>query len=126
MSWQNYVDKQLMGDGLVSKAVIAGLDGTVWAKSNNIEPTRDEILKLASSFPDQSGLTLAGVFMGGEKFVFLSGTEKVVRCKKGKTGMHVMKTQQAVLIAVYEEPVQCPQVATIVESLGDYLISMSY
>jgi len=126
MSWQNYIDKQLMGEGLIAKAVIAGLDGTVWAKSNNIEPTREELLKLASSFPDQSALTMSGVHLGGEKFVFLSGTDKVIRCKKGKTGMHCMKTQQAVLIAVYEEPVQCPQVAIIVEALGDYLISMSY
>jgi len=126
MSWQNYVDKQLMGDGLVAKAVIAGLDGTVWAKSNNIEPTRDELVKLAGSFADQRCLTMNGVHMGGEKYYYLSGTDKVIRCKKGKTGMHCMKTLQAVLVAVFEEPVQPPQAANIVESLGEYLISMTY
>jgi len=126
MSWQNYVDKQLMGAGLVLKAVIAGHDGTVWAKSTNIEPTRDELVKLASSFSDQSSLTMSGVYMGGEKFIYLSGTDKVIRCKKGKTGMHCMKTLQAVLVAVFEEPVQHPQVSSVVETLGDYLISMTY
>lgn len=40
MSWQNYVDQQLMGSGLVAKAVIAGHDGTLWAKSNNIEVSK--------------------------------------------------------------------------------------
>lgn len=40
MSWQNYVDQQLMGSGYVSKAVIAGHDGTLWAKSDNIEVSK--------------------------------------------------------------------------------------
>ncbi|KAG7154319.1 profilin-like [Homarus americanus] len=126
MSWQNYVDQQLMGSGLVAKAVIAGHDGTLWAKSNNIEPTREELVKLSTSFSDQSNLAMTGVHIGGEKFFYLSGTDKVIRCKKGKAGMHSMKTLQAVLVAVFEEPIQHPQVASIVESLGDYLISMAY
>jgi len=126
MSWQNYVDQQLMGSGLVSKAVIAGHDGTLWAKSNNIEPTRDELLKVATSFPDHPNLAMNGVFMGGEKYFYISGTEKVIRCKKGKAGMHCMKTVQAVLIAMFEEPIQPPQVALIVEALGDYLISQQF
>lgn len=40
MSWQNYVDQQLMGSGFVSKAVIAGHDGTLWAKSDNIDVSK--------------------------------------------------------------------------------------
>jgi len=126
MSWQSYVDNQLMGSGLIEKAVIAGHDGTVWAKSENINPSVDELSKLSSSFNDQSPLTMSGLHIGGEKFVYLSGTEKVVRCKKGKSGLHAMKTQQAVLIAVYNEPVQHSQVASIVETLGDYFISVQY
>ncbi|KAK8394519.1 hypothetical protein O3P69_006593 [Scylla paramamosain] len=126
MSWQNYVDQQLMGSGLVAKAVIAGHDGTLWAKSNNIEPTREELVKLSSSFADQGNLAMSGVHIGGEKFFYLSGTDKVIRCKKGKSGMHSMKTLQTILVAVFEEPIQHPQVASVVESLGDYLISMSY
>ncbi|KAG0726201.1 Profilin [Chionoecetes opilio] len=126
MSWQNYVDQQLMGSGLVAKAVIAGHDGTLWAKSNNIEPTREELVKLSSSFSDQANLAMSGVHIGGEKFFYLSGTDKVIRCKKGKSGMHSMKTLQTILVAVFEEPIQHPQVASVVESLGDYLISMSY
>lgn len=51
---------------------------------------------------------------------------QVVRCKKGKCGLHCVKTLQAVLVVVFEEPIQHPQVASVVEGLGDYLISMSY
>lgn len=37
MSWQDYVDNQLLASQCVSKAAIAGLDGGVWAKSDNFE-----------------------------------------------------------------------------------------
>jgi len=126
MSWQNYVDDQLMSSGLVEKAVIAGHDGTIWAKSDNITPSQDELAKLASCFADQMPLTMSGVLIGGEKYVYLSGTDKVIRCKRGKSGIHCMRTNQAVLIAVFTEPVQHQQVATVVENLGDYLIGLQF
>lgn len=37
MSWQDYVDKQLLASRCVSKAAIAGHDGNVWAKSEGFE-----------------------------------------------------------------------------------------
>lgn len=37
MSWQDYVDKQLLASRCVTKAAIAGLDGNVWAKSPDFE-----------------------------------------------------------------------------------------
>jgi len=126
MSWQNYVDQQLMGSGLLNSAIIAGHDGTIWAKSDKVNPTPQELATLSNSFTDQSKLTQTGVVVSGEKYFYLSGTDRVIRCKKGKSGIHAMKTLQAVLVAMFEEPIQHPQVATVVETLGEYLISMSY
>ncbi|KFB44269.1 AGAP009861-PA-like protein [Anopheles sinensis] len=37
MSWQDYVDNQLLASQCVSKAAIAGHDGGVWAKSEGFE-----------------------------------------------------------------------------------------
>lgn len=37
MSWQDYVDKQLLASRCVTKAAIAGHDGNVWAKSDNFD-----------------------------------------------------------------------------------------
>lgn len=37
MSWQDYVDKQLLASRCVTKAAIAGHDGNVWAKSDGFE-----------------------------------------------------------------------------------------
>lgn len=33
MSWQDYVDKQLLASGFVNHAAIIGTDGSLWAKS---------------------------------------------------------------------------------------------
>lgn len=40
MSWQDYVDNQLIASQCVSKACIAGHDGGVWAKSEGFEVSK--------------------------------------------------------------------------------------
>ena len=43
MSWQSYVDDQLLATKLVSKAAIAGHDGNIWATSEGFPATAAEI-----------------------------------------------------------------------------------
>lgn len=44
MSWQDYVDKQLLASRCVTKAAIAGHDGNVWAKSEGFEVSRSDVI----------------------------------------------------------------------------------
>jgi len=37
MSWQDYVDKQLLASGFVNHAAIIGSDGALWAKSASFD-----------------------------------------------------------------------------------------
>lgn len=126
MSWQDYVDNQLIASQCVSKACIAGHDGGVWAKSDGFEVMKEEIAKLVQGFDKQDILTSGGVHLAGQRYIYLSGTDRVIRAKLGKVGVHCMKTGQAVIISTYEEPVQPQQAASIVEKLGDYLTSCGY
>jgi len=126
MSWQDYVDKQLLASKCVSKACIAGLDGNVWAKSDGFEVGKEEIAKLVLGFDNQDILTGSGVTLAGQRYIYLSGTDRVVRAKFGKIGVHCMKTQQAVVVSLYEDPIQPQQAASVVEKLGDYLVSCGY
>jgi len=126
MSWQDYVDKQLLASRCVTKACIAGHDGNVWAKSEAFEVGKDEIAKLVQGFDKQEILAGTGVTLAGTRYIYLSGNEKVVRCKLGKTGVHCMKTTQAVVVSLYEDPIQPQQAASVVEKLGDYLIGCGY
>ncbi|KAL7040882.1 hypothetical protein ACKWTF_000546 [Chironomus riparius] len=94
MSWQDYVDNQLIASQCVSKACIAGHDGGVWAKSEGFDVTKEELAKLVQGFDKTEILTAGGVTLAGQRHIYLSGTDRVVRAKLGKTGVHCMKTQQ--------------------------------
>ncbi|KAH1001843.1 hypothetical protein HUJ04_005804 [Dendroctonus ponderosae] len=156
MSWQDYVDKQLLASRCVTKAAIAGHDGNVWAKSEDFElrPTgictvasspkktgqavgqltqqandevsKEELAKLVQGFEKQDILTSSGVTLAGNRYIYLSGTDRVIRAKLGKVGVHCMKTTQAVVVSLYEDPIQPQQAASVVEKLGDYLITCGY
>ncbi|XP_034826940.1 profilin [Maniola hyperantus] len=126
MSWQDYVDKQLIASRCVSKAAIAGHDGNVWAKSEGFDISKDEVGKIVAGFENESLLTSGGVTIAGTRYIYLSGTDRIIRAKLGKVGVHCMKTQQAVVISLYEEPIQPQQAASVVEKLGDYLINCGY
>ncbi|XP_075992439.1 profilin chickadee [Anticarsia gemmatalis] len=126
MSWQDYVDKQLMASRCVTKAAIAGHDGNVWAKSEGFEISKDEVAKIVAGFDNESLLTSGGLTIAGTRYIYLSGTDRIIRAKLGKVGVHCMKTQQAVVISLYEEPIQPQQAASVVEKLGDYLITCGY
>jgi profilin len=126
MSWQDYVDKQLLASKCVTKACIAGLDGNAWAKSEGFEVAQAEVLKLVAGFDNQGVLAGSGITLCGSRYIYLSGTDQVIRAKLGKVGLHCMKTKQAVVIALYEDPIQPQQAASVVEKLGDYLVSCGY
>ncbi|CAD0196077.1 unnamed protein product [Chrysodeixis includens] len=126
MSWQDYVDKQLMASRCVKKAAIAGHDGNVWAKSEGFEISKDEVAKIVAGFDNESLLTSGGLTIAGTRYIYLSGSDRIIRAKLGKVGVHCMKTQQAVVISLYEEPIQPQQAASVVEKLGDYLITCGY
>ena len=123
MSWQEYVDDQIMADGHVKKAAIIGLDGEIWAKTENCDITTDEAELFASNYTNVSHFYANGIIMAKTKFFYLSGTDRVLRGKKSKNGFHSIRTESAIIIAIYEEPVTAQHVATIVETLGEYLIS---
>lgn len=48
MSWQDYVDKQLVASRCVTKAAIAGHDGNLWAKSEGFEVSNNKKIKKQS------------------------------------------------------------------------------
>merc|ERR1712165_582479 len=105
MSWQSYVDDQLVATKMVKHAVICGHDGNIWAQSAGFMVSVDELKALLSKY---------------------SSTDKLVRAKKGPSGCHCIKTTQALIVCVYEDPIVPEQAATVTEKLGEYLIGVGY
>lgn len=50
MSWQDYVDNQLLASRCIAKAAIAGHDGGVWAKSEGFEVSYVIILLISKLY----------------------------------------------------------------------------
>ena len=125
MSWQDYISQQLLAKNLKDGA-IAGKDGQIWAKSPDFHVTPEEILRLVENYDSQEKLAATGFQLAGQKYFYLSGNDYVMRGKQGKGGVHVVKTHQAVILGLYEDPVQPAEAATVTESLGDYLKGVGY
>merc|ERR1719479_374135 len=126
MSWQSYVDDQLLKTGKVAAATICGHDGSIWASSAGFNVTAAELKSLATNFANTEVLAMNGIRIGEKKYMYLSASDKVIRGKSGTSGVHIMKTVQAIIVALYKEPVVPEQCATVVEALGEYLISVGY
>merc|ERR1711879_479728 len=103
MSWQSYVDDQLLSTKVIKNAVIAGHDGNIWATSAGFNATVEELKTLLGRYASTDELAM-----------------------KGTSGLHCIKTVQALIVCVYEEPVVPEQAATVTEKLGEYLISVGY
>jgi len=126
MSWQAYVDNNLIGTKCISKAAIHGHDGGKWATSGGFTVSADEAKKLIAGFKDPSGLRANGITVHGIKYLTLKTDDRSIYGKKGATGIICVKTGKSVLIGVYDENTQPGQAANVVEKLADYLIEQGY
>ncbi|KAF8962107.1 profilin [Flammula alnicola] len=126
MSWQTYVDTNLVGTGKIAKAAVLGLQGGVWASSPGFTISPEEQKAIVSGFSSPDTLQASGVRLEGQKYFTLSVDGRSIQTKKGADGAVIVKTKQAVLVAVYISPNQAPEVTPIVEGLADYLISVGY
>ncbi|CAL9777179.1 unnamed protein product [Musa acuminata subsp. burmannicoides] len=126
MSWQTYVDDHLMceidGQRLTAAAILAH-DGSVWAVSASFPQFKpEEIAAIMTDFDDPGSLAPTGLFLGGTKYMVIQGEPgAVIRGKKGSGGITVKKTNLALIIGIYDEPMTGGQCNMVVERLGDYL-----
>jgi len=126
MSWQSYVDDQLVATKMVKHAVICGHDGNIWAQSAGFTVSVDELKALLAKYSSTDQLAQSGLTIATTKYMYLSSSDKVVRAKKGTSGVHCIKTTQALIVCVYEDPIVPEQAATVTEKLGEYLIGVGY
>jgi len=126
MSWQSFVDDQLISTGYVAGAAIAGHDGSIWARSGSFNCSRDEVKKIIGSWDNASAMEMYGITVDGVRYTFWPNeiaNENVVRARKGSVGVHICKTTMVFIISTYAD-VNDPKCASVTEKLGDYLISV--
>ncbi|KAL2046675.1 hypothetical protein ABVK25_011647 [Lepraria finkii] len=129
MSWQAYIDTSLVGSGDVDKAAIFNVEGTsVWASSPDFKVEPAEVQDVLASYKQTEPKKIfeTGFKIAGDKYFTLKADDRSVYGKKGREGMIIVKTKQALLLAHYPETVQPGSASLTVEKLGDYLIGVGY
>ncbi|KAJ3853991.1 profilin [Lentinula lateritia] len=126
MSWQAYVDTNLVGTTKIAQAAILGTQGGVWATSEGFEISPDEQARILQAHSQPTAVEASGLIIAGVKYFCLQANERSIYLKKGADGAIVVKTTQAILCCIYKAPAQAPEATTIVEGLADYLIGVGY
>ncbi|KAK0637347.1 profilin [Bombardia bombarda] len=133
MSWQAYVDSSLVGSGHIDKAAIISAAGdSTWAASPGFTVSPAElktivaILAEGGKGPAVDKALGEGVYVTGERYIAFNIEDRHIYVRKGKTGIVIVKTTQAILIGHYGENVLAGNATTTVETLADYLIKSGY
>jgi len=126
MSWQTYVDTNLVGSGKVAKAAILGQAGGVWATSPGFELSAAEQKAAIGLLNNKEAAQASGITLAGTKYFALQVDERKFYGKKAADGCVIVKTKQAILVTAHSAPIQLAESATTVETLADYLISVGY
>ncbi|KFZ07863.1 hypothetical protein V502_09696 [Pseudogymnoascus sp. VKM F-4520 (FW-2644)] len=130
MSWQAYVDSSLVGSGHLDKGAIISVAGdSVWATTPGftVQPTETKNVVAALAGGDAADkLWTEGIYIAGERFVVFKAEGRSIYGRKGREGIVIVKTTQAILIGHYGDGVQAGNAASTVENLGDYLVKSGY
>eukprot|EP00994_Dinema_validum_P005029 NODE_3126_length_594_cov_503.965138_g2615_i0.p1 GENE.NODE_3126_length_594_cov_503.965138_g2615_i0~~NODE_3126_length_594_cov_503.965138_g2615_i0.p1 ORF type:complete len:149 (-),score=59.46 NODE_3126_length_594_cov_503.965138_g2615_i0:148-534(-) len=128
MSWQTYVDTNMVGSGHVHKgALISAADGSVWAATPAFNITQAEADHLRSKIDSAGALCATGGTVGGEKFFTLQHVQPGLWYgKKGEEGICVAKSGQVLVVGVYTKGQTAANCNMTVEGVKDYLVSVSY
>ncbi|BGP57670.1 profilin, required for normal timing of actin polymerization in response to thermal stress [Rhodotorula sphaerocarpa] len=132
MSWQAYVDTNLVGTGKISRAAILGQQGGVWASSAGYTLSTEEQANLCKIHNDPAAAQANGIHAAGQKFLCIRADDRSVYGKKqARTslppleeiagaltadGIIVVKTKQAILVAEYGHPTQPGEATKITEA----------
>jgi len=131
MSWQAYVDDNLVKSGRVDKAAFIAADGaSAWANSEGFTVSPEEGKEISAILngndPARNHMWAEGVRVSGERYVVTRAEDRSLYARKGRTGIVAVKTKQAIIVGHYGEEQQAGNAAHAVESLADYLIGVGY
>merc|ERR1711988_1860411 len=122
MSWQAYVDSNLVGTGMVTAAGIYDLQGNPWAYSAGFAAQVAEVAAVSAHFAAPSGLAATGATIAGVKYMFVRGEENAeIYVKKGAEGVVFYRCNTCILVAYHNDKIQPGQCSMTVAKLGDFL-----
>lgn len=131
MSWQAYVDTSLVGTGNVDKAAIISIAGdSTWASSAGFSVDAAEMKTIADIVTGAAGAKdkafADGLYVAGERYVMARAEDGSIYARKGREGIAIAKTNQAILLGHHGEVTTAGNATQTVEKLADYLTGLKY
>ena len=132
--WESYITgpSGLMNRGPIESAGIFGTNGSTWSQSG-INPTYEELLALANLYANPAIGYSEGFTLGGKKYALIRIDDDEIIHGRGKTAagntpnpITIMKTTQALVVAIGKEDANGGQVSMAVTVIGDYLQKAGY
>mmetsp|Transcript_7229 Transcript_7229/g.23859 ORF Transcript_7229/g.23859 Transcript_7229/m.23859 type:complete len:128 (-) Transcript_7229:74-457(-) len=122
MSWQAYVDDNLLASGMVTSAGIYDLQGNPWAYSAGFAAQVAEVAAVSAHFAAPSGLAATGATIAGVKYMFVRGEENAeIYVKKGAEGVVFYRCNTCIIVGHHSDKIQPGQCSSTVAKLGDFL-----
>jgi hypothetical protein len=124
MSWEDY-PKNLINTQKMSKALIGGHDGSIWAESGTFM-TKIELKNLLDVF-DEGDVT-QHVVINQKKYYLIQLTSRSIYAKgKEGDGFCMVKTTQTVIVGYYEKDKHSAGHCNFeIEKMADFLIENGY
>eukprot|EP00997_Jenningsia_sp_PLL12_P009165 NODE_6078_length_532_cov_174.248447_g5323_i0.p1 GENE.NODE_6078_length_532_cov_174.248447_g5323_i0~~NODE_6078_length_532_cov_174.248447_g5323_i0.p1 ORF type:complete len:128 (-),score=15.00 NODE_6078_length_532_cov_174.248447_g5323_i0:80-463(-) len=127
MSWQTYVDSNLLGSGACTQGALLSIaDGSVWATSAGFAISPEEGKNIVAGIKDPSKFQASGIVMGGQKYFATKADANLAYGKLGSGGCCLAGSAQAITIGVYGEGIPPPSCNKAVEDVRDYLAGVGY
>jgi len=132
--WDAYIKNLLDSNACIKKAaIVSNTDGSVWAKSDgaslgeNFTATDAELRTLSSQFNTINNIPQEGVKLENIKYFVPFVEDALVFGKKDKHGVFAVKTNQAIVIAIFDgDHMECQSCRTAVERISSHLRDSSY
>lgn len=124
MSWQQYVDANLVGTGQVTQAGIYDLQGNPWAytQSPPFAAQVAEVAAVSAHFAAPAGLAATGAVIAGVKYMFVRGEENAeIYVKKGNEGVYFYRCNTCIIVAYHNDKIQPGTCSACTAKLGDFL-----
>ncbi|RNJ53827.1 profilin, required for normal timing of actin polymerization in response to thermal stress [Verticillium nonalfalfae] len=121
----------LVGTGHIDKAAIVSIAGdSVWATSAGFTVSPTEMKAIADVVTAKPGAADKafgdGLYVAGERYVMARAEDGTIYARKGREGIAIAKTNQAILIGHHGEAAIAGNASAAVQKLADYLIGLSY
>ena len=122
MSWQAYIDSNLLASGQVTAAGIYDLQGNPWAYSAGFAAQVAEVAAVSGHFAAPAGLAANGAVIAGVKYMFVSGEENnEIYVKKGNTGVVFCRCNTCIIVGFHDDKIQPGSCRMTVGKLADFL-----